>query len=74
MNTSLLNVTKRLEVLKKVKRKEYKLVSTFTGGYHLMSGEKFIVTDQSLTIINIVINAMIQDKRSLSKSMLTKTV
>ncbi len=68
MNTSLSNVSKRLVLLNKMKRKEYSLERTFSGGYHLMCGTKFIVTDQPLQIVNIVINAMIQDRRKLSKS------
>lgn len=59
-------VQKRVEVLAKRSRKEYTLERSINN-YHLMQGNKFIVIDEPLTVVYIVLNAMIRDKTQQRK-------
>ncbi len=54
-------VLKRVVELSKKARKEYTLERSINN-YHLRQGNKFIVIDEPLEIVYIVVNAMIRDK------------
>lgn len=54
-------VSKRIVELSKKARKEYTLECSINN-YHLKQGDKFIVIDEPLEIVYIVVNAMIRDK------------
>lgn len=57
-------VQKRVQELSKKARKPYQ-VERSINNYHLMQGKKYIVIDESLDVLYIVINAMIRDKTQL---------
>jgi len=54
-------VNKRVLELSRKARKEYTLDRSISN-YHLMQGDKFIVIDEPLEVVYIVVNAMIRDK------------
>lgn len=54
-------VNKRVLELSRKARKEYCLERSINN-YHLMQGDKYIVIDESLDVVYIVVNAMIRDK------------
>lgn len=58
------NVSKRVVELSKKARKEYTLERSINN-YHLKQGNKFIVIDETLDIVYIVVNAMIRDKQRI---------
>lgn len=59
------SVQKQIETLSKIKRKQYTLEYTINGNYHLMKENNFIVIDESLQIISIVLKALINDRKKL---------
>ncbi|AGC34934.1 hypothetical protein ACQ29_gp254 [Escherichia phage PBECO4] len=59
------SVQKQIETLSKIKRKQYSLEYTINGNYHLMKENNFIVIDESLQIISIVLKALINDRKKL---------
>lgn len=59
------SVQKQIETLSKIKRKQYSLEYTINGNYHLMKENNFIVIDESLQIISIVLKALINDRKRL---------
>ena len=63
MKISVQYIKTRLKELSRIKRKEYTLDNSINA-YHLMCGTKFLVTDESLSTINIVISAMIRDRKN----------
>lgn len=62
MKISFKYIKTRLEELSRVRSKEYTIDNSFNG-YHLMCGTDFLVTDESLSTINIVISALIKDSK-----------
>ncbi|EMR6008935.1 hypothetical protein WJW27_005811 [Escherichia coli] len=62
---SMKSVQKQIETLSKIKRKQYSLEYTINGNYHLMKENNFIVIDESLQIISIVLKALINDRKRL---------
>lgn len=62
---SMKSVQKQIETLSKIKRKQYSLEYTINGNYHLMKENNFIVVDESLQIISIVLKALINDRKRL---------
>ncbi|AIT14182.1 Uncharacterised protein [Escherichia coli] len=62
---SMKSVQKQIETLSKIKRKQYSLEYTINGNYHLMKENNFIVIDESLQIISIVLKALINDRKKL---------
>ncbi|EHV4444350.1 hypothetical protein K0M00_005527 [Escherichia coli] len=62
---SMKSVQKQIETLSKIKRKQYTLEYTINGNYHLMKENNFIVIDESLQIISIVLKALINDRKKL---------
>lgn len=61
---SMKSVQKQIETLSKIKRKQYSLEYTINGNYHLMKENNFIVIDESLQIISIVLKALINDRKN----------
>lgn len=59
------SVQKQIETLSKIKRKQYSLEYNINGNYHLMKENNFIVIDESLQIISIVLKALINDRKKL---------
>ncbi|UTS53620.1 hypothetical protein UES1_252 [Escherichia phage UE-S1] len=59
------SVQKQIETLSKIKRKQYSLEYNINGNYHLMKENNFIVIDESLQIISIVLKALINDRKRL---------
>lgn len=59
------SVQKQIETLSKIKRKQYSLEYNINGNYHLMKDNNFIVIDESLQIISIVLKALINDRKKL---------
>lgn len=59
------SVQKQIETLSKIKRKQYSLEYTINGNYHLMKENNFIVIDESLQVISIVLKALINDRKRL---------
>lgn len=59
------SVQKQIDTLSKIKRKQYSLEYTINGNYHLMKENNFIVIDESLQIISIVLKALINDRKKL---------
>lgn len=59
------SVQKQIETLSKIKRKQYSLEYTINGNYHLMKENNFIVIDESLQVISIVLKALINDRKKL---------
>lgn len=59
------SVQKQIDTLSKIKRKQYSLEYTINGNYHLMKENNFIVIDESLQIISIVLKALINDRKRL---------
>lgn len=55
-------VLKQIEKLSTAK-KVYTIQRTITGNYHLMKGDNFIVIDESLQVISIVISALMRDRK-----------
>ncbi|EHU8781098.1 hypothetical protein N0S44_000333 [Escherichia coli] len=62
---SMKSVQKQIETLSKIKRKQYSLEYNINGNYHLMKENNFIVIDESLQIISIVLKALINDRKRL---------
>ncbi len=62
---SMKSVQKQIETLSKIKRKQYSLEYTINGNYHLMKENNFIVIDESLQVISIVLKALINDRKRL---------
>ncbi|GCJ80653.1 hypothetical protein [Escherichia phage vB_EcoM_JNE01] len=62
---SMKSVQKQIETLSKIKRKQYSLEYTINGNYHLMKENNFIVIDESLQVISIVLKALINDRKKL---------
>lgn len=62
---SMKSVQKQIDTLSKIKRKQYSLEYTINGNYHLMKDNNFIVIDESLQIISIVLKALINDRKKL---------
>lgn len=62
---SMKSVQKQIETLSKIKRKQYSLEYNINGNYHLMKDNNFIVIDESLQIISIVLKALINDRKRL---------
>ncbi|HAN4490979.1 TPA: hypothetical protein IFC62_004972 [Escherichia coli] len=62
---SMKSVQKQIDTLSKIKRKQYSLEYTINGNYHLMKENNFIVIDESLQIISIVLKALINDRKKL---------
>ncbi|HDS0644937.1 hypothetical protein vBEcoMphAPEC6_gp514c [Escherichia phage vB_EcoM_phAPEC6] len=62
---SMKSVQKQIETLSKIKRKQYSLEYNINGNYHLMKENNFIVIDESLQIISIVLKALINDRKKL---------
>ncbi len=62
---SMKSVQKQIETLSKIKRKQYSLEYNINGNYHLMKDNNFIVIDESLQIISIVLKALINDRKKL---------
>lgn len=56
-------VLKQISKLNSITKKIYTLDHTITGNYHLMKGDNFIVIDESLDIISIVISALMRDRK-----------
>ncbi|AXC38950.1 UNVERIFIED_ORG: hypothetical protein [Escherichia phage CMSTMSU] len=61
---SMKSVQKQIETLSKIKRKQYSLEYTINGNYHLMKENNFIVIDESLQVISIVLKALINDRKN----------
>lgn len=59
------SVQKQIETLSKIKRKQYSLEYNINGNYHLMKENNFIVIDESLQVISIVLKALINDRKRL---------
>lgn len=59
------SVQKQIETLSKIKRKQYSLEYTINGNYHLMKENNFIVIDESLQVISIVLKALINDRKKI---------
>ncbi|QBO61523.1 hypothetical protein G17_00640 [Escherichia phage vB_EcoM_G17] len=62
---SMKSVQKQIETLSKIKRKQYSLEYNINGNYHLMKENNFIVIDESLQVISIVLKALINDRKRL---------
>ncbi|HAN3822087.1 hypothetical protein GNZ01_07520 [Escherichia coli] len=62
---SMKSVQKQIDTLSKIKRKQYSLEYTINGNYHLMKENNFIVIDESLQVISIVLKALINDRKKL---------
>lgn len=62
---SMKSVQKQIETLSKIKRKQYSLEYTINGNYHLMKENNFIVIDESLQVISIVLKALINDRKKI---------
>lgn len=62
---SMKSVQKQIETLSKIKRKQYSLEYNINGNYHLMKENNFIVIDESLQVISIVLKALINDRKKL---------
>ncbi len=60
MKVSFLYIQRRLKVLSVVRAKEYTIEPSFNG-YHLMCDGKFLVADESLAVLNVVIGALLRD-------------
>lgn len=61
------SVLKQITKLNASTKKSYTLDHSINGNYHLMKGSNFIVIDESLSIISIVINALLRDKKRIKK-------
>lgn len=62
------SVLKQITKLNTSTKKCYTLEHSINGNYHLMKESNFIVIDESLTIISIVISALMRDKKRIKKS------
>lgn len=63
MKVSHLYIQRRLKILSMVRGKQYTLETSFSG-YHLMCDGAFLVADESLGVLNVVIGALLRDGKT----------
>jgi len=63
MKVSYLYIQRRLKILSMVRGKQYTLENSINA-YHLLCDGKFLVADESLAVLNVVIGALMRDGAS----------
>jgi len=63
MKVSFLYIQRRLKILSMVRGKQYTVENSFNG-YHLLCDGKFLVADESLAVLNVVIGALMRDGKT----------
>ncbi len=63
MKVSFLYIQRRLKILSMVRGKQYTLENSINA-YHLLCDGKFLVADESLAVLNVVIGALMRDGKT----------